>query len=72
VVRKKSVLGERLVLLAKVKVMPMIAAAVRLAMSVPMGSEIFVCLNGSPMRNRNTDPMPPPTKMRAIVIPFIV
>jgi hypothetical protein len=29
-------------------------------------------LNGSPMRYRSTDPMPPPTKMSASVIPFIV
>lgn len=72
VVRKKIVLGERLVLLAKEKVMPMIAAAVKLASSVPIGSEIFDCLNGSPIRNRRTDPIPPPTKMRARVIQFIV
>jgi hypothetical protein len=29
-------------------------------------------LNGSPMRYRRTDPIPPPTKMRTSVIAFIV
>ena len=72
VVRKKRVRGERFVLLANVNVTPIITAAVKLAISVPTGSEIFHCLNGSPMINRSTDPMPPPTKMRASVIPFIV
>jgi hypothetical protein len=50
----------------------MITAAVKFAISVPMGREIFHCLNGSPMIYRSTDPMPPPTKMSASVIPFIV
>jgi hypothetical protein len=71
-VRKKTARGERFVLLANVNVIPMITAAVKFAMSVPTGSEIFHCLNGIPMIYRRTDPMPPPTKMRTSVIPFIV
>jgi hypothetical protein len=71
-VRKKTARGERFVLLANVNVIPMITAAVKFAMSVPMGSEIFHCLNGIPMIYRSTDPMPPPKKMSASVIPFIV
>jgi hypothetical protein len=71
VVRKKSVRGEIFDLFAKAKVMAMITAAVKFAMSVPTGSEIFHCLNGIPMIYRSTDPMPPPKKMSASVIPFI-
>jgi hypothetical protein len=72
VVRKKSVRGEIFDLFAKAKVIAMIMAAEMLASNVPIGSEIFPILNGSPMRYRSTDPIPPPTKMSASVIPFIV
>ena len=72
VVRKIIVRGDRFVLLAKVNVIPITRAAVKFAMSVPKGSEIFHCLNGSPMINRRTDPIPPPTKMSVSVNPFIV
>jgi hypothetical protein len=72
VVRKKSVRGEIFDLFAKAKVIAMIIAAEMLASKVPIGSEIFPILNGSPMRYRRTEPIPPPTKMRTRVIAFIV
>ena len=43
-----------------------------IASKVPIGSETVPILNVSPMRYRRTDPIPPPTKMSASVIPFIV
>ena len=72
VVRKKSVRGETFDLFAKARVNAMIIAAEMLASKVPTGSETLHCLKGSPMINRSTDPMPPPTKMSASVMPFIV
>jgi hypothetical protein len=50
----------------------MIMAAEMLASKVPIGSDIVPILNGSPMRYRSTEPIPPPTKMSKSVIPFIV
>jgi hypothetical protein len=72
VVRKKRVRGEIFDLLANANVIAITIAAEILASKVPKGSEKFPCLNGRPMIYRSTDPMPPPTKMRASVIPFIV
>ena len=72
VVRKKSVRGEIFDLFANAKVIAIIIAAEMFASKVPIGSETVPILNGSPMRYRRTDPIPPPTKMSASVIPFIV
>jgi hypothetical protein len=72
VVRKKSVRGEIFDLFAKAKVIAMIMAAEMLASKVPIGSDIVPILNGSPMRYRSTEPIPPPTKISKSVIPFIV
>lgn len=72
VVTKKSVRGEIFDLFAKAKVIAIIIAAEMFASKVPIGSETVPILNGSPMRYRRTDPIPPPTKMSASVIPFIV
>ena len=71
VVRKKSVRGEIFDLFANAKVIAIIIAAEMFASKVPIGSETVPILNGSPMRYRRTDPIPPPTKMSASVIPFI-